>query len=120
MCILSKPCAKLFRVFRIIWKRQYAFFPSILSKYPKSNRCTISVMRTKNCTHIHQWRIQDFPWGGGGGRRLPTQVLFGENVCENERIGSRCGGAPGSANVHDTKKKVNILHIAASSFKWEA
>ena len=45
-----------------------------------------------------QWRIQDFPLWGGGGRRPATQALFGENVCENERIGSswgaRAGGAP--------------------------
>ena len=38
-----------------------------------------------------------FPVGGGGadplggGRRPPTRVLFGKNVCENERIGI---GAP--------------------------
>ena len=35
-----------------------------------------------------------FPTGGVGPlgvRRPPTQVLFGENVCENERIGSRRG-----------------------------
>ena len=30
--------------------------------------------------------------GGGGGRRPPTWVLFGENICENERIGSCWGG----------------------------
>ena len=28
-------------------------------------------------------------WGGDGGRRPPTQALFSETVCENERIGSR-------------------------------
>ena len=41
--------------------------------------------------------IQDFPWGGQdpfGGRGPPTWALFGENVCENERIGSRRGRAP--------------------------
>ena len=27
----------------------------------------------------------------GGGRRPPTQELFGRNVCENKRIGSRLG-----------------------------
>ena len=38
-----------------------------------------------------------FPMGGGhgpiggGGRGPPTQVLFGENVCENERIESHRG-----------------------------
>ena len=31
-----------------------------------------------------------FPMGGGRGP--PTLVLCGENVCENERIGSRSGG----------------------------
>ena len=28
----------------------------------------------------------------GGGHRPPTWALFGENVCENERIGSHMGG----------------------------
>ena len=28
-----------------------------------------------------------------GGCQLPTQALFGENVCENERIRSHWGGA---------------------------
>ena len=43
-----------------------------------------------------------FPVGGactrwGGGRGPPTRVLFGENVCENERIGSYRGlRAPGT------------------------
>ena len=55
-----------------------------------------------------QWRIQDFPLGGrgcpavGGFCQPLTRVLFGENVCENERIGSHWGvcatGAPGSAD----------------------
>ena len=54
-----------------------------------------------------QLRIQDFLFEerraiGGGEHRPPTQVLFGENVCENKRIGSCWGGAPaappGSAN----------------------
>ena len=30
-----------------------------------------------------------------GGRRPPTWVLFGENTCENERIGSRRGACAG-------------------------
>ena len=37
-----------------------------------------------------------FPIGGCGptlgGHGPPTWALFGENVCENERIGSRGGG----------------------------
>ena len=51
-----------------------------------------------------------FSVGGGadllGGRRPLTRMLFGENMCENERIGSCYGGArrqqpPGSANACD-------------------
>ena len=41
-----------------------------------------------------------FPVGGRtlirGGRGPPTWALFGENVCENERIGSHRGRAPGT------------------------
>ena len=29
---------------------------------------------------------------GGGGRQRPTQALFGENICKNERIWSCWGG----------------------------
>ena len=64
----------------------------------------------------YQWRIQDFPWGGGnliGGCQLPRRLCFKNFVCQNERIwtlggGSmRAGGAsPGSATgcggVQDT------------------
>ena len=55
-----------------------------------------------------------FPVGGGGakplgGRRPLTWVLFGENICENERIGSCWGGArrrrpPGSGDAFIIKK----------------
>ena len=41
-----------------------------------------------------QWWIQDFPWGGLdplGGCGPLMRVLYGENVCENERIGSHRG-----------------------------
>ena len=40
---------------------------------------------------IWQWRIQDFTQGGVdplGGYGPLVRVLFGENVCENIRIGS--------------------------------
>ena len=44
----------------------------------------------------YQGQIQDFPLGGGQplleGRKPPTQVLFGENICKNERIWSCWGG----------------------------
>ena len=43
--------------------------------------------------------IYNFSLGGSD----PTRALFGKNVCKNERIGSRGGGAPpappGSANI---------------------
>ena len=46
--------------------------------------------------YILQWQIKDFPWGGGHGG-----ALFDENVCENERIGSRWAvggwGAPAAS-----------------------
>ena len=40
-----------------------------------------------------------------GGCQPPMWVLFGKNICENERIGSCSGGTcqqhpPGSANAH--------------------
>ena len=45
----------------------------------------------------YQWRIQDFPLGGGGGGadplggcQPPMRTLFGKNVCENERNWSCC------------------------------
>ena len=52
---------------------------------------------------IHMLTVADpgFPVGGRRphwGRQPLSQVLFGKNVCENERIGSHCGevasGAP--------------------------
>ena len=43
--------------------------------------------------HAKQWWIQDFPLGGApscwGADETLMQVLFGENTCKNERIGSR-------------------------------
>ena len=62
-----------------------------------------------------------FPVGGGGapsrwwGRQPLTWVLFGENICKNERIGSRWGGGgrrwcpPGSANAK--LSSVAIQHV---------
>ena len=48
--------------------------------YPHCKRCTTGV-------------DPGFPVGGAwtsfGGREPPTWSLFGENACENERIGSR-------------------------------
>ena len=35
-----------------------------------------------------QWRIQDFPFGGGVPSHWGGGALFGKNVCENERIRS--------------------------------
>ena len=46
-----------------------------------------------------QWRIQDFPWGGGGadlvgGCQLPRQLCFEKFVCQNKRIWTLGGHAP--------------------------
>ena len=59
----------------------------------------------------------EFPVGGWtrfGGRGPPMWALFGENVCEDERIGSRGGGACAgiflcrSANVNITIADTSI------------
>ena len=46
-------------------------------------------------------------WGGGHG--LPTQALFGKNVCQNERIGSCSGGGGGSCTGH-APRSVNVIY----------
>ena len=60
-----------------------------------------------------------FPVGGcapiGGGRGPPTQVLFSENVCKNERIGSHGGWRvpdtpPRSANGMDPSLPT-VIHV---------
>ena len=58
-----------------------------------------------------QWRIQDFPEGGRG---PPTWVLFGKNVCENERIWS-CGGGGGRAPGTPPPRSANAIQHCASS-----
>ena len=55
-----------------------------------------------------------FPLGGGveplGGRGPPTWALFGENVCENQRIGSRRGWrAPGT--LPPPPRSANVVEI---------
>ena len=48
-----------------------------------------------------------------GGRQCPTQALFGENVSENERIGSRwgAGSPPGSATAVRHSFMFIYIHI---------
>ena len=74
---------------------QLKFNLKYLKGYLQVSLATESDMYRHNCI-IYQWRIQDFLWGGGGwtrwgGHGPPTQVLYVENVCKNERIGSRRG-----------------------------
>ena len=66
------------------------------------------VMAGETDTHSGGARISH--WGRGAeplGAQPPMQALFGENVCENERIGSHWGGRrcwrhpPGSDNDTD-------------------
>ena len=61
-----------------------------------------------------------FPVGGVdplGGHRTPMWAVFVENVCENERIGSRRGGcrAPGTAPVDCAIKMYSPCQIAPVS-----
>ena len=53
-----------------------------------------------------------FPVGGGvhplGGRGPPTRALFGENVCENKRIGSHRGLHVPGMPLLDPPMKVNF------------
>ena len=52
-------------------------------------------------TQTHPVADPGFPIGGHapvrGGHGPPTWALFGENVCENERIGSHRGACAGRA-----------------------
>ena len=45
----------------------------------------------------------------GGGANLPTQALFGENICKNERIWSCWGGAHRKLLYVDPPLKVNSV-----------
>ena len=47
-----------------------------------------------------------------GGRGHPTWVLFGENVCENERIGSRWGGGRAPENFVCRSTNVQALLLS--------
>ena len=65
----------------------------------------------------NQFTVADpgFPVGGVhplGGRGPPTWALFGENVCENERIGSHRGRAPGTAPLDPPMSLHNQLFAA--------
>ena len=47
-----------------------------------------------------------FPVDPLGGRGPPTQVLFGKNICKNERIGSHGGGGVHPAHPLDPLMKL--------------
>ena len=65
-------------------------------------KISICNLKFRNCVQISQFsggsRISR---KGGvhplGGRGPPMWVLFGENICENERIGSHRGRVPGTS-----------------------
>ena len=68
-----------------------------------------------------------FPIEGGakplGGHQLLMQALFGENACENERIGSHWGGhvlavPPRSTNAQDSCV-VSISRLTMSHTKYD-
>ena len=52
-----------------------------------------------------QWWIQDFRRGGAWAFDAGT---FGENVCENERIGSHGGRAPGTRPLDPPMQWINL------------
>ena len=62
-----------------------------------------------------------FPVGGGGGaeplggRQPPTWVLFGKNVCENERIGSCWGGGGGGTCWQRPPRPANAVDMTWAS-----
>ena len=61
-----------------------------------NNSSTHCSLKSLNLHEGDQWPMQDFQLGGIdplGARRPLMWVLFGENVCENERIGSCKGRA---------------------------
>ena len=81
---------------------------SLPNKQLEAVRFSVTVLTSKSGMRIHKQKdakskilVRISHWGDG--RRPLTRALFGENVCENERIGSRgggcAGGAPGSANA---------------------
>ena len=49
-------------------------------------------------------------WTRFRGHGPPTQVLFGENVCENERIGSH-GGGGGRAPENFVCRSANVMSV---------
>ena len=56
--------------------------------------CLYYLNQVKPSSHVNSLTVAD-PGFPVEGHRPPTQALFSENICENERIGS-CweGGAP--------------------------
>ena len=103
-CFLTLPS----RFHKITHHKRLSLFPKRLvwdilamhgdQKLGQEDVCVFSELLCFDYTLLHwlfelyQWRIQDVPLGGGGGRRPPMHTLFGKNVCENERNGSCWGG----------------------------
>ena len=70
------------------------------------------------CTHSYPVADQGFPFGGVrplGGHGPPTQTVFGENVCENERIGSHRGGGVHRARPLDPPMLALLITMGARS-----
>ena len=62
-----------------------------------------------NAVNFARWN--ESRWG----HRPPTRVLFGENVCENERTRSR-SGAMRRAHPLDPPGSVSVKECSASSY----
>ena len=63
-------------------------------------------------------RISHRKWGVDplGGHGPPTRVLFGKNVCKNERIGSRWGGGRWGHAPDMPPRSANALDLMLSTF----
>ena len=61
-------------------------------------------------------------WGGVNphwrGHQPPTQVLFGENICKNERIWSCWGGARQKLLYVDPPLHMKVSRVQNTIFLW--
>ena len=71
--------------------------------------CKVTAYTHKLLVNKQGW-TQDFPQGVwtnfGGGRGPPMWALFGENICENERIWSRRRAYVGPLMISKLKRKI--------------
>ena len=124
-CTKTKMESKIARLLEIVLKTTYShptnatFDEGVYLKVAKTMQIFCRNANTKRISCMKQFKLFSFQRLISGGSRIsrrggvdplgghgpPMWVLFGKNVCENERIGSRRGGVrparpPRSANVN--------------------